>query len=931
MTENNENEAIDLVAIGGQVMRSTASTRRGLGSRGRLLAGAALACLLAGPVAAQSNPSAPQKDGAQASAGGRAVDEVVVTGTLIRGLAAPTGADLMTVDAQKIQSSGKTDAIDLLNQTVPQLPTFNSVSTGSAGFGTPVTKIGLRGFGNSLGNASGATATLVLFNGHRVVPVGILSTEPDPELIPADALDAVQVMPDGGSATYGSDAVGGVVNFVTRKHLDGVIAHVQESLADHYNETNLSLVAGQSWTGGNLVISLSHVDHNALFGRDRSYITQNFAGHGGSDFRSTACPFGSFTVNGVTYSGATPAPVPAAPLCQQNANTSLVPSEQRNSVFAYVEQQLADNLKFSMDGFFSIRNDHVYIDTAAVPVTVSVNNTNPFFRPVAGETSQTVTYNLSRALGPSFVTPQEFRAWQIDPSLAWQITPDWEARVDLLYGESRAILQDREGINGAVNLATTVDPYDPGQTPAAVRTAIASHQIYTKGTNTLESAQLVVNGKLFTAPGGDVRIAAGAEYRRSTLDNLTYTGLIGDIASAQSFPAKRTIGAEFAELFIPIVGSANAMPGIRQLSIDAAVRHDHYSDFGDTTNPRFGIDYRPIDDLLLRANYQTTFDAPSLADSGNQIDTRLVALTILPHANLLVIAGAGQNVQPETGETFSVGGDWTPSALPGLKVSATYWHTTLDHLVGLSLGQFGLVGALGTSYNLCGVGVIFPPSSAGPCTAAFVNSIQNKWVRTDFGAAPGINTVADLFAPGNLVLGFLDARRGNFGTEKIDGIDFSASYSRDVGIGRAFADVAGTYILNKKISNFDGGPFQDYLSGATVLGATPRYNLVATVGLIHGPYTGRVSVTHNDGYDIPKGTAVGQTSVDSFTLVNLSLSANLGAFMIAKDNTLELSVDNIFDTDPPFYAGQPTPGALSGFANGGTLGRMVRIGLRSRF
>lgn len=902
--------------------------QRGRLTAARLMTGAALAAL----ISAAASPAVSQTAGAS-KPGDKAndVSEIVVTGTLIPGLKAPTGADLQTVNTEQIKATGTNNAIELLNQTVPQLPTFNTVSTGTAGYGLAVTKIGLRGFGNSVGNASGATATLVLFNGHRVVPVGILSTDPDPQLIPADALEAVQVMPDGGSATYGSDAVGGVVNFVTRKQFDGLLAHVQESLGDHYNETNLSLVGGKSWSGGSLVLSAVWDEHNAIFAHDRSYITQNHTAQGGADFRSAACAFGSFVVNGATYVAPGFAQAPSAPKCEQADYTSVVPSEQRGSVFGYLEQNLTDSLKFSMDAMFSVRTDHVYIDTASIPVSMTITAANPFFHPVAGETSQTVNFDYSRLLGHSLVTTQEFRQWQVDPSLSWKINPDWEARVDLLYGKSWATLHDREGLNNAAVTPTNVNPYDPGLTPAAIGASLANYELFTRGRNSLASAQAVVNGRLFTLPGGDVRIAVGAEYRRHTLKNLTYTGAIGDYAAAATYPAHRSITAEFAELFVPIVGDGNAMPLVKGLSLDLAVRHDDYSDFGGTTNPRFGIDYQPFQDLRLRANYQTTFDAPSLADSGNQIDTRLVAISIFPHNYLLVIAGAGQGLRPETGKTFSFGGDWTPSAIPDLKLSATYWHTTLDHLVGLSLGQFGLVGTFATPYNLCGVGVIFPNSAGGPCTAAFVNSIQSKWVRTDFGSVPGISTVADLFAPGNNILGFLDARRGNFGTERLDGIDFSAQYSRDVGFGRAFASLAGTYILDKKISNFEGGPFTNYLDGVNVVGATPRLNLVGSVGLSHGPFLGRVTVTHNSGYDIPAGTSPGQSKVDSFTLASLYLSADLGQFMIAKSNTLEFSVDNLFDTDPPYYGAQVVNGTIGGFANGGTLGRMFRIGLRSTF
>lgn len=895
-----------------------------------LLASAAMGCLAASQAAAQTAQSAPHSDPSSEST----VGEVVVTGTLIRGLTAPTGSNLVAVSSKQIEATGATNAIELLNKTVPQLPTFNAVSVGSAGWGTPVTKLGLRGFGNTAGTNSGATGTLILFNGHRVVPVGILSTDPDPELIPADALDAVQVMPDGGSATYGSDAIGGVINFVTRKRFQGVQLHVQESLADHYNETNVSLVAGKSWDTGSLMLSAVHVDHDAVLGRDRDYINANFTSHGGVDYRATGCPFGSFAVGGAIYAAPGFSQVASRPRCDQSDYSTLVPDEKRNTVFGYVEQNLTENLKFSMDAFYSERRSKIFTDTATIPVSMTITGANPFFHPVAGETSQTVSFNYARAIGPALVSPQTFKNWQFSPSLAWTVNENWNIRGDFIYGKSTATIHDRTGVNGAAVNATNFNPYDPALSDPAVIAALRNYELFSEGVNTLASGQLVVDGKLFDLPGGAVKIAVGGEWRRQKLRDSTFTGPIGSRQGVRTFPADRTIKAGFAELFVPIVGEPNAMPGVQELSLDIALRRDDYSDFGGTTNPRFGLNYRPFKDLLLRANYQTTFNAPSLADSGNKVDTRFQILTVTPNNYLVFIAGAGTGVKPATGKTFSVGGDWTPSAIPGLKVSATYWNTRLDDFISQALGAYGgRIGASRTAFNLCGAGSgTISASAAGPCTPAFLNGIQDIWVRIDNGAAPGINSIADLFAPGVNVAAVIDARRANFGSEKISGVDFDVAYSWDMSIGRAFAELAGTYMLNKEIAPAAGAPFVDYLSGAAVTGATPRLNIIGTLGLTHGPFSGRLTVSHNSGYDIPVGTVVGQSHVGSFTLADISLTASLGGFAAIKENQLELSVSNIFDTDPPYYGAQGGNSQNQlGFANGGTLGRLVRVGLRSKF
>lgn len=859
-------------------------------------------------------------------------EEIIVTGTLIRGVAAPTGAAVLDVSSQAIRATGATSAGAVLNQTVPQLPTFNSVATGSADFGAPVTKIGLRGIGNTAGSASGQTATLVLFNGHRIVPVGILSTDPDPDLLPADILEAVQVMPDGGSATYGSDAIGGVVNFVTRKRFDGVQVRYEHRFADNYNEDTASTVLGKDWGSGGAYVAAFYNRNDEILGRDRDYIVSNFTSRGGGDYRGNACPYGQFTVGGTVYSAPSFTAQPGPVLCEAAAYSSFVPKQKRLSVFGYVEQELGEGLKFSMDAIYSRRDTKVFTDVSAFPATFTITAANPSYRPVAGEASQTVTVNYARAIGNSRITPQVFEQYQFSPNLVWSVDDNWELRAQFLHGKSFSTIHNRAGLNGAAVTELNVNAYDPSLMAPSVIQNLTDYELYSKGVNGLTSGQLIASGSLFELPGGALKVAFGGEVRRQTLDNSTTTGRIGDFSGLQSFKATRTVKAAFAEIFAPIVSDDNGSALMRQLSINVALRYDHYSDFGATTNPRFGIDYKPFNDLLIRGNYQTSFVAPSLADSGNKIDTRFQILQLIPNNYLVFIAGAGQNLKPEEGESFSIGADWTPSAVRGLRIGATYWNTKIDNLVSLSLAAYGFAAVGNTPFSLCGSGLFGSlTSAAGPCTAAFLNSIQPIWGRIDAGAAPGITNIADLFAPGRNIVNVIDARRANFGTEKISGLDFNIGYTTDTAFGSMFAEVAGSYLLTKKIAPTQGAAFTDYLSGETVP-STSRYNIVGSLGGSSGAFTGRITVRHNAGVKLVPGAVAGQSRISSFTLADLFVSIDIGKVTPLKETLLTLTVQNLFDRDPPFSADRPqSAGSLSGFGNGGTLGRTIGLGLQKRF
>jgi len=307
---------------------------------------------------------------------------------------------------------------------------------------------------------------------------------------------------------------------------------------------------------------------------------------------------------------------------------------------------------------------------------------------------------------------------------------------------------------------------------------------------------------------------------------------------------------------------------------------------------------------------------------------------LAPNVYRAFIAGAGTNLKPEEGKTYSIGADWTPSQVDGLSVSATYWRTRIDNLVSQALSAFGSsAAASATPYNVCGSGFkTLVPSSSGPCTLGFLSSLQNTFVRIDNSAAPGITTLNDLFAPGTTIAAVIDARRNNFGSAKFQGIDSNVSYGRDFRFGRLSGEVGGTYNLERKISSLAGGVFLDYLSG-TVVQSTPRYNLFASIGATSGPFNGRLTVSHNGGVDIPpaRAIAINQSHIGSFTVADLFLSADLGSVKFLKDSTLEFAVTNLFDADPPYSGAQPNAQAAGGFDNGGTLGRMFRLGLRTKF
>lgn len=195
-----------------------------------------------------------------------ATDRVVITGTSIRGVP-PTGSNLISVSRDEIETIGAANTPDLL-ASVPQLNSFNTAPQASIG-----------GFGSFAPGMRGlpANATLPLMNGHRLVAAAANETNPDYPLIPALALERIEVVADGASAINGSDAVAGVVNFITRRNFSGLEVSASYGMANEYYAGNLGAAYGTDWGSGSALLAYQYTENDNIMGRDRDYRIQDFA------------------------------------------------------------------------------------------------------------------------------------------------------------------------------------------------------------------------------------------------------------------------------------------------------------------------------------------------------------------------------------------------------------------------------------------------------------------------------------------------------------------------------------------------------------------------------------------------------------------------------------------------------------------------------
>jgi iron complex outermembrane receptor protein len=864
--------------------------------------------------AALAQTAAEPSTGSTANSNTDAVEEVVVTGTLIRG-AQPTGSELVTLDRQAIVSSGALTTTNLMT-SLPQLNSFNALPIGTPDFANPVPRFGIR-----------ATAgTLVLLNGHRMVGSGILQTTPDPSAIPIGAIERVEVLPDGASATYGADAVGGVVNFILRKSYEGAETRAVYGHGDQYHEYDVSQLYGKTWDSGNILGSFEYTTHNNFAFGTRDYYDNNLSDVGGRNRFLGNCQPPNVAIAGVTYAG--PNYAVGRNTCDPNATADLLPYEQRKTFFMAGHQALSDTIELTGDAFYSKRDqtNHVAVSNA----TFGITNANPFFKapPGVAATSETVNYLFSNEFGLTRRSEVSLSSAGVNLGLNFKMGERWNANLSNDYGkgttQARTPAVDGIALTNALAATTTATAFDPftGQTSQSVLDAIGGGGVAYTAEQKLYGTQLTVDGPLFALPGGDVRLAVGAQWRHEDLAGVPYSLVNGarvDIPLGPQSASRRDM-AEYLELNIPIVGAGNAVTGVQKLVLSLAGRHDDYSDFGGTTNPKFSLDYAPIDALTFHGTASSSFSAPPLSDMRS-VDTRLQTQPnapflppgVVPPAGVVTpeifLAGGTPTLQPQTAHTYTFGVDVAPKS-SGFNAGVTYWHSDIKQQIALA---FPTNVPLFTSPAFAS---FWYGPGGQPLTAAVLDSLLAQFRVDAANAAFTPQYRADLLARGYI----LDLRRKNLGHTTIDGFDFHLGYAVQTAFGDLNTSLAG--VKPRHRTNIAGPG----------VAPTDLSELDPTTGRLaldwsRSGWSAGLDVNYVEAFNVT-GTDVGTYRVDSYTSVDLRGTyrwAEGASFLSNTDVTL--TVNNMFDRDPPFLLG--TNGYTATHAN--QIGRLASLSLIKRW
>ena len=853
---------------------------------------------------------------------------ITVTGTRIRGTA-PVGSAVILIDRGAIERSGYVTTQDIL-QTLPQnfggAPnegttaisldpnTGKNTGTGSS--------LNLRGLGNA--------STLVLLNGDRPPLGGFAGVFSDLSLIPASAIERIEVIADGTSAIYGSDAVAGVVNVIPRLRFEGAETSVRLGTADGDSEELLaSAIVGRGWAGGHAVLAYEFYRRSALAAAERDYVTDDLRRVGGPDLRGAFASPGTILAGGQTFAipegqdgtGLSPAELVAGTVNRGDgwSGVDVLPMQRRQSVFAAVTQDLGPALRVYAQGLFSVRDferrARTISDSArTVPVT------NPVYvDPLGTGQPVRVQYDFGADLGRERRVGR-VRGYGLTAGLQadlgrWSV----DLRGNVGYQSERSSILNR--VNSARLALALADP-DPGSAynlfgdgpstnPATIDFVRGSTASSNRGT--VWSATVRADGPLVSVPAGEVRIAVGGEFRQ---EHYRDGPTVSDTASLEprvlppiDLPGARRIRAAYAEALIPVFGGGFTLPGLHRLDLSAAVRTERYSDFGATTNPRFGLSWEPFAGMRLRGSYGTSFRAPGFDNLRQDPGTRLLFAFTIPdpasptgQSNILVERGNDPRLRPETATTWSVGADLEPRILPGFRAELTYFNIAYrDRITSPAANLFNFLVNRPTY-----AGIIEDNPSPGTI-ASFYSS---PFFVNPLGIAPG--TIAAV----------VDARLQNLSVVRQSGLDADLRYAFRAFDGQAELGASATYIFNIDQALTPSAPVRDVVD---ILGNPVDLRIRGRALWSRGPWAASLFVNYLDSYT--NLTNVTPQRVGSWTTLDARLSYRLSERGgLLSGLRVALGATNLLDTDPP-YAAYNLGLVITGYDpdNASPLGRVMSL------
>lgn len=852
-------------------------------------------------------------------------EHIVVTGTHIRSTGErPVGTNVITIDREEIERSGLTTVQDVVRKLPQNLGggVNEEFSNGREGDTNTVdgNSLNLRGLGSG--------ATLVLLNGRRLAPSGGEGIFTDITSIPLSAVERIEVLLDGASAVYGADAVGGVVNIILRKDYTGSETRLRAGTVTEggAQEYQLGQSFGAGWSTGHGLLSYEFYKRDALPRRARALsATCDLTRFGGENFCNMFSNPGNILVGDIfvgnltTYAiphgqdgtSLTPDDFTAGTVNFENPNPSqdLLPLQRRHSLSGFVSQSAGDRLTLEGTALFSTRKAS---GRDAAPIeTLVVTDINPFYvNPAGGTEPILIPYSFQADFG-STIRETDIDTYSAALTGKLKVTERWLLTTDVGYSRDEhdrlidGVLNRDEFFVPLVfaalddpNPATAFNPFGDGSHTNPDTVSRIRGTTSFSGTSDLWTAQAVAEGPVWRLPGGDMRLAVGAEYRRQEFSS-TGRETTGALNKAQY---NRDLSAAFAELRVPLVGPTSLRPGVNRLEVSLAGRYEKYGDFGDSTNPKFGVEWSPVAGLSFRGSWGTSFKAPAVLDLSETQNLSFIfpipdPLAEAGFSDALIWTGGNADLKEETATVWNLGIEISPPAMPNLKLGLTYFDIDFKDRIELVLDPFS---------------ALLDPAFADVVTRTPTDEQREvACSRSTFLGNPDDCRNMPIAA-------LVDGRISNSAVVRNRGLDFLASYRLESGIGAFTFNLNGTYLTKFARALRRTSPLLDNLN--TPLNPVDL-RLRSSVSWSRGGFEGTVYTNYTDSYRDTLSEP--EREIDSWTTFDLGLSYNLP--MLGGTAVL-LNVQNVFDQGPPFYNNP------AGFGydpvNAALLGRFVSFQLR---
>jgi len=827
------------------------------------------------------------------------LDRIQVTGSRIRQVDVETAAPVLVISREEIQKQGFNSVADILqNITSAGSPAVSRIAPLAAGEAVGGAYIDLRNLGPN--------RTLVLVNGKRL---GITTSGfQDLSQIPAAMIERIEVLKDGASTLYGSDAIAGVVNLITRRNMDGMQASAyggQYSQGDG-QRTVLDLIAGFSGERGSVTVGAEYTEEDPVWATDRWFSANRFPMGEGRVPRpggeSGTTQYGRLIVPGrgnFTLRRETPGLDPrdldsyralddtdfSLPVQQ----STLLAGIERKSVFVNLDHALSDRIRFAGDMLYTdrasfSRNAGYPYSSQAFDTPMSIDS---YYNPVgnqSGDADPTAVHFTRRG----WEVPRENRlsltTYRFSGTLSGYFdlagrSWDWDA--GYLYNQNKGVQVGTGNLilaavrmavgpsflnsQGVVQCGTPDNPIplgtsqgectpwnpllpfgygergDGSATDPAVRQFIFPVGQAVSMTKT-QDYFANITGTLATLPAGDLAIALGVEHRKEygefSPDALAQSGGSTDLAAGPT-AGGYSLDEIYAEVQVPLLSD---VPLARELTLSAATRYSDYDTFGDTTNSKLGLKWKPADSLLVRSTWAEGFRAPDVSNlyggasqtfsfytdpcdtsfgaaRGNARCLQDVPDDFRQPANdadgiangpgtqtpIPFVSGSNPDLIPETSESTTLGVVFSPSFAPGLNVSLDWWTIRIENTI------------------------------VADTETQVLDDCYLRGIEARCNASTGSRFERD--AATGEILSFVTTPI-NVGHVETEGFDFDVNYRRTTRWGIFSASWLSTYIskLELKTDDLEDNPPQQLNGIATSTGSNFRIRSNLNLGWEHGEW-----------------------------------------------------------------------------------------------